>query len=322
MRYGQSQKMEIIRLVEESPLSAKRTLEELNVPRSTFYKWYGRYVNEGFDGLLNRYRPPKQFWNALPAWEKENILKVALEYPEKSSRELACFITDTQGYFVSESTVYRLLKAHDLVSSPAYRVMTAADKFPHPTKAVHELWQTDFTFLRVVHWGWYYLSTVLDDYSRYIIAWRLCRGMATDDVKATLDDAIRESGVNQAKVLYRGPCYVSGALKSYLKTVQIEHTRGKPFHPMTQGKIERYHRSMKNILLLDNYYSPAELEDQIRLFVAHYNNFRYHEALENVTPSDVYFGRDKEIHIKREKTKRRTIRLRRRYYQEQILAVE
>jgi len=114
---------------------------------------------------------------------------------------------------------------------------------------------------------------------------------------------------------------VSGALKSYPKTVQIGHTRGKPFHPMTQGKIERYHRSMKNILLLDNYYSPEELEDKIRLFVAHYNNFRYHEALENVTPSDVYFGRDKEIHIKREKTKRRTIRLRRRYYQEKMLAV-
>jgi putative transposase len=319
MRYSQSEKMEVIRLVESSPLSIKQTLAELNINRSTFYDWYRRYQEEGYDGLANQYRPPQQFWNEIPPWEKERVVEIALEMPEKSPRELAWYITDKRGYYISESTVYRILKAHDLVTSPVYNVITALDKFPQPTKAVHELWQTDFTYFKVVHWGWYYLSTIIDDYSRFILAWRLCTGMSADDVKQTLDDAIAFTGIGQPTVLHRprllsdnGPCFVSKALKQYLDEEGIDHTRGKPYHPMTQGKIERYHRSMKNILLLENYYSPSELEHQIGLFVDHYNNHRYHEALNNVTPADVYYGRDNKVLQRRVQVKRRTMLMRRR----------
>ena len=319
MRYSQSEKMEVIRLVESSPLSIKQTLAELNINRSTFYDWYRGYQEEGYDGLANQYRPPQQFWNEIPPWEKERVVEIALEMPEKSPRELAWYITDKRGYYISESTVYRILKAHDLVTSPVYNVITALDKFPQPTKAVHELWQTDFTYFKVVHWGWYYLSTIIDDYSRFILAWRLCTGMSADDVKQTLDDAIAFTGIRQPTVLHRprllsdnGPCFVSKALKQYLDDEGIDHTRGKPYHPMTQGKIERYHRSMKNILLLENYYSPSELEHQIGLFVDHYNNHRYHEALNNVTPADVYYGRDNKVLQRRVQVKRRTMLMRRR----------
>ena len=163
------------------------------------------------------------------------------------------------------------------------------------------------------------MSTVLDDYSRYILAWRLCKGMGTDDVKRTLDDAIEFTGIKNPNVINRtrllsdnGSCYVSKALKDYLEEQGIQHTRGKPYHPMTQGKIERYHRSMKNILLLDNYYSYEELEYQIGFFVERYNNHRYHEALNNVTPSDVYYGRDQKILNRREKIKKKTMQLRRK----------
>jgi len=319
MRYSQSEKMEVIRLVESSPLSIKQTLAELNINRSTFYDWYRGYQEEGYDGLANQYRPPQQFWNEIPPWEKERVVEIALEMPEKSPRELAWYITDKRGYYISESTVYRILKAHDLVTSPVYNVITALDKFPQPTKAVHELWQTDFTYFKVVHWGWYYLSTIIDDYSRFILAWRLCTGMSADDVKQTLDDAIAFTGIGQPTVLHRprllsdnGPCFVSKALKQYLDEEGIDHTRGKPYHPMTQGKIERYHRSMKNILLLENYYSPSELEHQIGLFVDHYNNHRYHEALNNVTPADVYYGRDNKVLQRRVQVKRRTMLMRRR----------
>jgi transposase InsO family protein len=311
--------MEVIRLVESSPLSVKQTLAELSINRSTFYDWYRRYQEEGYDGLANQYRPPQQFWNEIPPWEKERVVEIALEQPEKSPRELAWYITDKRGYYISESTVYRILKAHDLVTSPVYNVITALDKFPQPTKTVHELWQTDFTYFKVVHWGWYYLSTIIDDYSRFILAWRLCTGMSADDVKQTLDDAIAFTGIGQPTVLHRprllsdnGPCFVSKALKQYLDDEGIDHTRGKPYHPMTQGKIERYHRSMKNILLLENYYSPSELEHQIGLFVDHYNNHRYHEALNNVTPADVYYGRDNKVLQRRIQVKRRTMLMRRR----------
>ena len=214
---------------------------------------------------------PRQFWNEIPPWEKRKVVEIALELPDKSPRELAWHITDKQGYYISESTVYRILKAHDLVTSPVYNVITALDKFSQPTKAVNELWQTDFTYFKVVHWGWYYLSTVIDEYSRFILAWRLCAGMSVEDVKQTLDEAIQFTGIRHPRVLHRprllsdnGPCYVSKALKEYLDDEGISHNKGKPYHPMTQGKIERYHRSMKNVLLLENYYSPPELEHQIR----------------------------------------------------------
>jgi putative transposase len=320
MRYSQSEKMQVIRLVEESPVSIKQTLAELNINRSTFYEWYRRYQQGGFEALANRYRPPKQFWNQIPPWERQRVVEIALEHTEKSPRELAWYITDKRDYYISESSVYRILKAHDLVTSPMYTVISARDKFPHPTKAPNELWQTDFTWFKVVHWGWYYLCSILDDYSRYILAWQLCTGMSTEDVKATIEAAIRFSGVRNPRVLRRprilsdnGPCYVSAALKEYLEQEGMAHTRGRPYHPMTQGKIERYHRSMKNILLLENYYSPDELLDQIDLFIEYYNNQRYHEALNNLTPVDVYCGKAREIMARREKIRNNTMLQRRRH---------
>jgi len=327
MRYSQSEKMQIIRLVEESPVSVKQTLMELNINRSTFYQWYRRYEQGGYEALANRYRPPKQFWNQIPPWERRRVVEIALEHPEKSPRELAWYITDERGYYISESSVYRILKAHDLVTSPVYTVISARDKFPHPTRAPNELWQTDFTWFKVVHWGWYYLCTILDDYSRYVLAWQLCTGMSTEEVKATIDAAIQSSGVRDPKVLHRprllsdnGPCYVSAALKEYLEQQGMAHTRGKPYHPMTQGKIERYHRSMKNILLLENYYSPNELEDQIDLFIVYYNHQRYHEALNNLTPVDVYYGNAREIMARRERIRENTIRQRRKYNRSLMVA--
>ena len=263
MRHRQSEKMEIIRLVEQSPLNVKQTLAELNINRSTFYKWYRRYQEGGYQALANRYRPPKQFWNQIPPWERQRVVEIALEHPEKSPRELAWYITDKQGYYISESSVYRILKAHDLVTSPVYTVITAQDKFPHPSRAPNELWQTDFTWFKVVHWGWYYLCTILDDYSRYILAWHLCTGMSAEEVKQTIEAAIGFTGIRHPTVWHRprllsdnGPCYVSKALSDYLESEGIRHTRGKPYHPMTQGKIERYHRSMKNLLLRVLYCRP------------------------------------------------------------------
>jgi putative transposase len=318
MRYAQAEKMEIIRIVEESQLPVKRTLEELDVNRSTFYDWYRRYLEDGYEGLANKCPTPRRFWNKIPVTIKEQIVDMALESPEKSPRELAWHITDSQGYYISESSVYRILKAYDLIASPAYIVLSARDKFPHQTSRIHELWQTDFTYLKVVGWGWYYLSTVLDDYSRYVIGWKLFTSMSAGDVKEILDMAIEKTGISGVKVRYRprlltdnGPCYLAGELKEYLQKYEMTHVRGAPYHPMTQGKIERYHRSMKNTIQLQNYYLPGELHTAISGFVDYYNNQRYHESLENLTPADVYFGRDKQIKDERERIKKKTLRIRR-----------
>ena len=318
MRYSQSEKMEIIRIVENSELSVKRTLEELDVNRSTFYEWYRRYQESGYDGLAPRYSPPNQFWNEIPPWERNKVVEVALDKPELSPRELAWHITDDRGYFISESSVYRILKAHNLITSPVYTVLSAADKFSQPTRKVNELWQTDFTYLKVIQWGWYYLSSVMDDYSRYIISWDLFKSMRTDDVKVTVDRAVDIAGVRDLNISQRprllsdnGSCYVSGEFRKYLNTQGIKHIRGAPYHPMTQGKIERYHRSMKNIIKLTNYYSPEELNEEISKFVEYYNNSRYHEGIYNLTPADVYARNGEKILATRKKTKVRTMRNRR-----------
>jgi putative transposase len=327
MRYNQAEKMEIIRVVEESDLSVKQTLAELQVNRSSFYEWYRRYLEAGYDGLAVKKPHPKRFWNRIPEQEKEQIVAVALEHPEQSPRQLACFITDTQGYFISESSVYRILKSYDLVPSPSYIVMAAADHFQHPTTRVHELWQTDFTYFRVVGWGWYYLGSILDDHSRYIIAWKLFTTMATTDVKELLELAVQATGVDRVAVKHRprllsdnGPAYVSQELSIYLRTKGMTQTHGAPYHPMTQGKIERYHRSIKNEINLQKYYLPWELEQEIARFVSYYNNERYHESLDNVTPADVYCGRHQEIITRREQLKQQTLKQRRRYNLSQPIA--
>jgi transposase InsO family protein len=315
MRFNASEKLEIIRLVEESDLGVKLTLNQLNIAKSTFYEWYGRYREKGFDGLQPQVDPERKQWNQIPEQEREELVKVALEQPEKSPRELAFHITDTRDWFISESSVYRILKSRDLITSPTHIVMKAADRFKDPPARVNELWQTDFSYLKVVHWGWYYLTTILDDYSRYIIAWELCKNMRSDDVERVVLRALDITGLavdERPRLLSdNGSCYVSGDLKEFLAEQSITHVRGKPLHPQTQGKIERYHRTMKNIIKLEHYYSPGELEAHIAEFVDYYNNQRYHESLNNVTPADVYFGRDQEILARREIIKQRTLLKRR-----------
>jgi transposase InsO family protein len=318
MRYNQSEKMEIIRLVEESNLPVHRTLKELYVPKSTFYGWYCRFEADGPSGLVDHSSGPQRIWNRIPDSERKKVVNLALELPEKTPRELAFELTDKEGYFISESSVYRILKAFDLITSPAYIVITADNKFKHPSRRVNELWHTDFTYFKIVGWGWYYFSCVMDDYSRYIISWKLFSSMSAIDVQEILDLAISKNGVEQVKVRHRprllsdnGPCYLSGELKKYLADKNIDHIRGRPYHPMTQGKIERFHRSMKNVINLEKYYFPWELEKQIWEFVRYYNNERYHESLNNLTPADVYAGRSVKILNKREEIKQKTMQNRR-----------
>jgi len=162
MRYPACEKLEIIRLVEQAHLPVRRTLAKLGILPATFYRWYDRYRTGGPEALEDRSPRPKQAWNRIADGIREQIVQLALDEPELSPRELATRFTDGEGYFVSEASVYRLLKAHDLIASPAFIVVKAADAFTDKTTAPNQLWQTDFTYLKVIGWGWFYLSTVLD----------------------------------------------------------------------------------------------------------------------------------------------------------------
>ena len=318
MRYPAAEKTEIIKLVEQSHLSARQTLDRIGVSRSTFYRWYDLYQMGGPEALEDKPSRPNRVWNRIPQHIHDQIIELALEESELSPRELAVRFTEARRYYVSEASVYRLLKAHDLITSPAFIVMKAANTFKDKTTAPNEMWQTDFTYFKIIGWGWVYLSTILDDFSRYVIAWKLCTTMKAQDVTDTLELALAASGCDQVQVRHKprllsdnGSSYISADLAEWLGNQDMKHVRGAPYHPQTQGKIERWHQTLKNRILLENYFLPGDLEARIGAFIEHYNHQRYHESLGNVTPADAYFGRATQILAERERIKRLTIEHRR-----------
>lgn len=318
MRLSSAEKAEIIRIVKRSELGVNQTLRRLGIPKQTFYNWYHRWSEHGEAGLEPRRRTRIQ-WNSIPQDLKNLAVEVALDAPELSSREVATKIVDDYQLFISESSVCRILKSRGLIEQSEHRFMMASDEFKDKTRFVNQMWQTDFTYFKIIGWGWYYLSTVLDDYSRYIVHWELCSNMKNTDAQRSVMEAMRKSGLSKAnppKLLSdNGSCYISGELKSFLEdNYNIEQIHGRPLHPQTQGKIERYHRSMKNVVKLNNYYSPSELECAISDWVEHYNNSRYHESLNNLTPADVYFGRGEEILATRAKIKQESLKIRKQNY--------
>jgi RNA-directed DNA polymerase len=142
--------------------------------------------------------------------------------------------------------------------------------------------------------------------------------MCASDVTATLDQTLATSGLDSVTVVHRprllsdnGASYVAGDLADWLEGKGMQHVRGAPYHPQTQGKIERWHQTLKNRILLENYYLPGDLERQVDAFVEHYNHVRYHESIDNVTPADVYFGRADMIIAERRRIKLATIANRR-----------
>lgn len=318
MRCPASEKLEIIRPVEGSHLPVTHALEKLDVSRPTFYRWYDRYLRLEEAGLEDRTSHPGRIWNRIPDTVRQAILEIALARQELSPRKLAVTFADERSYFVSEASVYRLLRSHDLITSPAFCVMKAADEFRDKTTAPNQLWQTDFTYLKIIGRGWFYLSTILDVYSRYIITWKLCTSMAASDVQDTLSQALEETGFKRAKVVHgprllsdNDPCYISRRFVRVSGKQRMPDTRGAPYCPQTQGKVERWHQTLKNRILLANYFLPDDLKAHIAAFVAYYNQQRYHESLNKLTPADVYTGRGRTVLLEREKTKRRTMKLQR-----------
>ena len=322
MRLSASEKAEIIRIVINSELGIKETLRRLEINRRTFYNWYNSYLQGGESALEQKPHPKGRQWNRIPNPVRELVVDVALNCPELSSRELATKITDEQEVFISESSVYRILKENNLIEVCQHDIIKASDEYHTKTQFQNQMWQTDFTYFRIIGWGWYYLSTIMDDYSRKIIHWELCKTMTKEDVMRNVDKAMAKCGLtkkNAPKLLSdNGPCYIAKDLGAYLeKNHNIKQVHGAPLHPQTQGKIERYHRSMKNIVKLQYYYCPSELEEAIESWVNYYNSERYHESLGNLTPDDVYYGRGEEILKRRQEIKKKTMKERRLAYEKE-----
>ena len=168
-----SEKAEVLDKVASSELPKRRTLGELGVPRSTYYRWLRRSEQRGLEDDAGGGNPP---WNKLTSQEVDRILSAAREMPELSPRQLASWVTDNMGFSVSGSTVYRILRRDGLLKRPEMR-LAAGKEYHRKTTGPHQMWATDASYFRVVGWGYYYMVTVMDDYSRFILAHKLQRDM-------------------------------------------------------------------------------------------------------------------------------------------------
>ena len=258
-------------------------------------------------------------WNRLSLPEEAAVLAAARESPEWSSRQLATWIADHLGLSVGESTVYRILRREGLVKAPVMQLQTGKE-YQRKTSGPHQMWATDASYFGVTGWGYYYMVTVMDDYSRSILAWKLQGDMTADSLIQVVQLAVDSTGMTEVPLEDRtrllsdnGSGYVSRAFRDYLNLVGIRHILAAPDHPQTNGKLERYHQSIKQEVNRVPYEVPSELEVAIAGFVDYYNNRRYPKALSNVTPDDVLKGRREEILFKRREVKAQTLASRKRY---------
>ena len=308
------QKLEILGAVGSSGLPAKEALTRLDVPFSTYYRWKAALEKQGIEGLRDRSPYKGKTWNQILPEEEANILEIAKLFPDWSPREISCDISDNHGFTVSESSVYRILKRSGLVKARVRKTFPAGPEYRVKTKRVNEMWQTDASYLLVKNWGWYYLISVLDDFSRRILAWLLQPSMDTDAFSEVIELACEVTGMDgvpdqeRPKLLSdRGSALISKPFGEYLEAKGLGHIFASPYHPQTNGKIERYHRTCKEKINLLVWEYPDHLEQEIGRFVSHYNTDRYHEALGNVTPDDVYYGRRETILERRKNLKRETL---------------
>jgi transposase InsO family protein len=295
----------------ESQFRAKRqTLMALGIAKSSYYRW-----RQGHSGSIKRRRT----WNHIMPQEEDRILTVAREHPELSSRQLSAWITDNEGFSVSESTVFRILKREGMVKRQEIQPV-AAKEYHIKTKRPHQMWATDASYFKVVGWGYYYLVTVMDDYSRFILAWKLQQDMSANSLVEVVQEAVDATGMTNVPLKDRtrllsdnGAGYISRLFRDYLKLVGIDHILSAPFHPQTNGKVERYQQSVKREVNQLPYELPSQLEKAIADFVDYYNYRRYHKALGNVTPADVLYGRREDILQRRKEVQKLTISSRRNY---------
>jgi putative transposase len=310
-------KAEILALVANSGLPCSRALAQLRLPRSTYYRWLKRLSE---DRLQDKKGGSPIPWNKIIPEEEAQILAEARASPELSCRQLACTLTDGGNMYVSESTVYRILKREGLIKPAEIIGFKASKEYRHKTQCPNQLWATDCCHLKVMGWGWYYLVTVMDDFSRLILAWDLKVDMAGRSLEDVVQQAVDFTGMTDVPMENRtvllsdnGAGYISQQFNEYLRLVGIKHINAAPFHPQTNGKIERYHRTLKGDIGQVPYEMPSVLKETISTFIKYYNYRRYHEGLGNVTPYDVYTGRHMAIMQKRKEVKSRTLAERRDY---------
>ena len=280
---------------EKTGIGAGRFIEWLSIRASKFYDWRDRYgqVNE-HNGWV-----PRDFW--LEQWEKEAIVDFHLKNPLEGYRRLTFMMLDQDVVAVSPSSVWRVLGQAGLLSKWKGKPSKKGTGFEQPLQA-HGHWHIDISYINISG-TFYYLCSVLDGYSRFIVHWDLRESMTETEIEIILERAKEQYPEAKPRIISdNGPQFIAKDFKEFIRISGMTHVRTSPYYPQSNGKLERWHKSLKSECIRPG--TPLSPEDARRLiqhYVDHYNQVRLHSAIGFVTPMDMLAGRQAEIHAARDR---------------------
>lgn len=273
----------------------KRFISWLSVSKSKFYTWIKRYgkVNE-HNALI-----PRDFW--LDLWEQEAIVKFAANNPLEGYRRLTFMMLDQNIVAVSPSSTWRVLTKAGMLQKWNKKLSLKGTGFIQPLRP-HEHWHVDISYLNI-HGTFYYLCSFLDGCSRSIIHWEIREQMTETDVEIILERAKEKYPEARPRIISdNGPQFIAKDFKEFIRISGMTHVRTSPYYPQSNGKLERFHKTIKTECIRPGV--PLSLDDVRRIvekYIVHYNTVRLHSAIGYVTPADKLNGRDQEIFKERDR---------------------
>lgn len=315
-RYKPIEKLKLLKIIGNPIIPITHLFKHIDLDLTTYYKWRHKYNKYGIKGLLNKKRS-SETWNKITQSEQAVVISEIIENPLMGPKQLRWHILDKHQLYLGYNSVIRIrrkyLHENELAIGRGYK---ALPEFRMKSNHVHQMWQTDFTELRLDYSKKLYLSVVIDDFSRYIIAWHFSTSPTTDAVLALLEKSIINAGIRDLPVSRRpklltdrGGCYTANRLKQYLARNNITHSIGKVNRPTTRGKVERFFKTIKTAMINYNVRSEKKMRDWVDEYMDFYNNTRCHHALNYFRPVDIYEGREQEIIEKRFAVRRSSPRL-------------
>ena len=280
---------------DRTEIVAKIMIKWLGISRSKFYNWKKRYGMENeHNGLI-----PRDFW--LTEDERQVIIDYYRLYPEEGYRSLCYMMIDADIVAVSPSSVYRVLKDAGYMDRWNRKTSKKGTGFVQPLQA-HDHWHIDISYLNICG-TFYYMCSILDGYSRYIVHWEIREAMKEYDVEIILQKAKEKFPKVKPRIISdNGPQFISNDFKKYIRLSGMTHVRTSPYYPQSNGKLERYHKTIKSTCIRPK--TPLSLEDgrqTVTKFVDHYNNKRLHSAIGYIAPIDKLEGRAEAIHAERDR---------------------
>jgi len=274
---------------DRTQIKADKMVNWIGITHSKYYDWRCRY------GKVNEHNAwiPRDFW--LADWEKQEIIAYYRDHPHEGYRRLTYMMIDDDIVAVSPSSVYRVLKNAGLMQRWNRKASKKGTGFQQPLKP-HEHWHIDISYINVCG-TFYYMCSVLDGFSRYIVHWEIREAMTEADIEIILQRAREKFPDAKPRIISdNGPQFISKDFKEFIRISGMTHVKTSPYYPQSNGKLERYHKTIKSTCIRTQ--TPLSLEDAQRVvadFVDHYNDQRLHSAIGYVTPKDKLQGRAETI---------------------------